>query len=100
MLVPGVWQLVGRLLSQQGLSWHCPLLSLTLCCEAKSSPHNVPGEKRVLLSTDNREGSQSVSTAYIAHTILQQQVWVVGLEAGHVSAFVFAQETSSPTDRP
>ena len=58
----------------------------------------MPGEKRVLLSTDNREGSQSVSTAYTAHTILQQQVWVVGLEAGHVSAFVFAQDTRSSAE--
>lgn len=42
-----------------------------------------------------------MSTAHTAHTILRQQVWMVGLVVGHVSvSFVFAQETGSPTDRP
>ena len=48
----------------------------------------MPGEKRVLLFTDSRKGSQHVSTAHIAHAILQQQVWVVGLVTGHVSVFL------------
>ena len=42
----------------------------------------------MLLFTDSRKISQHVSTAHIAHAILQQQVWVVGLVTGHVSVFL------------
>ena len=105
---------MGRLLSQQGWSWHCPLLSLELdlypllCClkvafgrtEASFHPRNVAGGKKVLSSTVNRKRSKCVSIAHAAYAILQQQVRVVGLVAGHVGvSFVFVQEANSSTHR-